>query len=358
MKEGRIDFFAKLVIAVLGVCVFGYFFIGRVLVLLLPFLLAWLVAFAARPIAEKLSGKLRLPLRFVRLAVAVLGLVGLISLLLFAVWRLLLQGWHILSSLGENSEMTALIERLMNPESMLARVLPDSVAEGLSRGIDSAIDGLISAFADVARGFVTRVPEIFLFVIITLIATVYFALDLERINAFVRERLPARAFFWLIRFKDGFLTVGARYVRAYLLIMLIVFSVTLAGLLLLGAEYAFLVAAIAAVLDVLPAIGIGTVLVPWGVFEILLGSRPFGVGLIVLFLAVELIRQLIEPRIVGKNLGLHPVVSLFLIWSAYSLFGFFGVITVPVLAVTVNALFGKNDPPKVKKLAPKEADGA
>ena len=97
---------------------------------------------------------------------------------------------------------------------------------------------------------------------------------------------------------------------------------------------------------------------PWGVFEILLGSRPFGVGLIVLFLAVELIRQLIEPRIVGKNLGLHPVVSLFLIWSAYSLFGFLGVITVPVLAVTVNALFGKNDPPKVKKLAPKEADGA
>ncbi len=358
MKREKLDFYSKLVICILGAVVFGYIFMKHVLILILPFLFAWFAAFAVRSPARRLHKLIRISERVLRLALAVLSLVSVLALLSLGIWRLLLQGWRILNAMSEKSEMTELIERLLNPESLLSRFLPMGVAESISRGIDAALEELASVFADLAAGFVAGVPQMFLFLIITLIATVYFALDLERINEFIKARLPERIFLWLVRFKDGFFSVGVRYIRAYLTIMLLVFSITLAGLILLGVEYAFLIAVVAAVLDILPAIGIGTVLVPWGVFEVFLGSRPLGIGLIVLFLIVAFVRQLLEPRIVGKNLGLHPVVSLVLLWSAYSLFGILGIISVPVAVVVINALFNKNDPSKVKKLAPEEADGA
>ncbi len=356
--KGKIDFYSKLTICIVGILGFGYFFLKPILLLALPFLIAWAVAFVVRRPARLVGTRLRIPERRVRMLMSLLLCSSLLVLVFVFIWRLLVQGWKIISTLGEEGRLESFVSRLMNPESMLSRFLPEGISEAIAKALSGASDRLISAFADFAAGFVAGVPTVFLFIIVTLIAGVYFALDLERINSFVEKKLPPSAFGALVRFKDGFLSVGFGYLRAYFLLMLITFFLVFVGLLLLGAEYALLAAALIAVLDVLPIIGIGTVLIPWGIFQIVYGSRAFGIGLLILFAAVEFIRQLVEPKIVGKRLGLHPIASLALLYGAYSLFGILGILFVPCFVVIIKSLLGKNNSSKVEKRAVKKADKA
>lgn len=355
MKE-KINFFSKIVICLAGSLILGYIFLKHLLLLVLPFLISWTIAFAVRPPAHYLASKLHIPERVLRLILTVCGIVLGLFILSFFIWKLLVQAWRILTSLGEHNEIYTAIERIMNPESVLARFLPDGISDGIANAIEKTVTSLTASFADFAARFVSAIPNVVLFIAVTLIASIFFSLDLEGVNGFVKSKLPPKMFSALVRFKNGMLGIGAKYAKAYAALMAITFATVFFGLLLLGVEYALLISAIISVLDILPVIGIGTVLIPWSVFQLVFGSRALGVGLLVLFLIAEFIRQLAEPKIVGKNLGLHPIASLALLYGAYSLFGLIGILLVPCAVVTVNALLNKDDPAKVEKLGVGKGD--
>ncbi len=357
MKE-RIDFFSKVVICAIGAVLFGYIILKHIFLLALPFLIAWGVAFAVRRPAHFISEKTRAPERFLRLLMSMLLIALTLSLLFFAAWKLITEGWRLLTTLGEGGKIAELAERVIDPSGALAGILPSGIAELLSGTLEAVVASVSEAFAGFAARFVGAVPRFFLFLIVSLIAVIYFSLDLERVNGFVKSKLPDKFTAALVRFKNGIFGVGLKYARAYIIIMMITFAICFAGLLLLGVRYALLIAVIISVLDILPIIGIGTVFIPWAVFELAIGSRSLGAGLIVLFLIAEFVRQLAEPKIIGKNLGLHPIVSLILLYGSYSLFGIVGILLIPCAVVILNALINKNDAPEVAKGSVRETDEA
>ena len=107
------------------------------------------------------------------------------------------------------------------------------------------------------------------------------------------------------------------------------------GLSILHRPYTVLPAFINALVDILPVLGISTVLVPWGIFELIRGNVALGTGLLVLCAIMLLIRQLIEPRIIGKSLGLHPLTTLFAAYVGLQLFGLFGMLLGPAVAMVI-----------------------
>ncbi len=357
MKE-RLDILSKAVICIIGCLALGYVFLKYLLVLFLPFFFAWGMAFAVRTPAKGLSRRTGIPARIWRalLSVAISGL--MLFLLGFLVWKLLSEGWRILARIGSEGEVLKTVERVMNPRGALSGFLPEGLSEVISLAADGAVAKLSSAFGDFAARLIGALPSFFLFIVISLIACVYFALDLERVNTFVKGKLPNSVFSALVKFKASLFGVGIKYARAYILIMLLTFAICLTGLLLLGVEYALLIAVLISVLDILPVIGIGTIFVPWAVFQLVFGSRALGFGLIILFLIAEFIRQLAEPKIMGKSLGLHPIVSLVLLYGSYSLFGLLGILLIPCAVVVINALVRKNNAPEVAKRTVGEGDDA
>ena len=92
-------------------------------------------------------------------------------------------------------------------------------------------------------------------------------------------------------------------------------------------------------------------LLPWGAFEIILGDTAVGIGLVVLFLLHELVRQLVEPKIIGGSLGVHPILTLALFYFGYSLFGFVGILLVPITTVLINLALSKKNASEVDKSA-------
>jgi predicted PurR-regulated permease PerM len=113
------------------------------------------------------------------------------------------------------------------------------------------------------------------------------------------------------------------------------------GLALLRVPYAFLLAVLLAVVDFLPLLGTGVILLPWAAVSLLLGEVKLGIGLAVLYGVTSVVRQVLEPKLIGEGLGLHPLVSLAAMYGGLRLFGVWGMILAPLLAAAVSAAVGE-----------------
>ena len=335
------------VVFILGVTLALYLFIKHVFLAVLPFLIGWFVAFAIRPIAAYLSPRVKIRVGIIRVILTALSVLAITALISLGVWALSREVWGLITRLGEDDgELYGIISSFLDPAGILGRIFGE-LGEYVADGIYKLAISLISALAGGISSLAMLVPKGLLFILVSVIASIYFSLDLERINRAVKSLLPKGAYSVAVKLKDGFLSAFTRYVRSYIILLVITFFEMLLGLALLRAPYPLIMAGVIAVLDLLPVIGVGTVLIPWGVWALFSGNAGLGIGVLVLFAVHTVLRQMLEPRIVGKNLGVHPLLTLVFIYSGYSLFGFVGLILVPVFTVLVNTAFGKEDTAEV-----------
>jgi sporulation integral membrane protein YtvI len=250
------------------------------------------------------------------------------------VWQISNELWKFLSSITEGKSLSDFIQGyILSQDAFGANFdIGEKIGEFIYDGLVKAVGSLAGFISNIAKA----VPRAILALFVTLIASVYFALDLEKIVEAVKKAFPDGIVKTLRKFKLGFFTIGVKYIRSYSLLMLITFAIIFFGLLVLRVQYFFILAVIIAVPDILPIIGVGTVLIPWSIFSFVGGNGGLGIGLLVLYLANSIIRQALEARLIGKNLGVHPIVSLILIYLGYSLFGFVGIILVPIFTVIMN----------------------
>ncbi len=346
MSLDKLKQYCFVMLAVLGTALGAYVFLRHVFIVVLPFLIAWFAAFALRPVSLRVSHRLHLPVGVTRLIISVLALVTVLGAAGAVIWLVSREVWQLLVRVSEDGTVESFISGIADTGGILGDSLGGFgtyVAEGLYDLAMSALTVLGGWISSIA----SAVPRVLFFVLITLIATVYFALELEHINSTVCRLLPEGVYRFAVRLKDGFITSFVKYIRSYLIILLITFFEMLLGLFIIGADYPLLMAALIAALDILPVIGVGTILIPWSILCFVRGLGGLGAALLILFAVHTIIRQMIEPKIVGRNLGVHPVLTLVLIYVGYSLFGIVGLMLVPILSVLVNICLGKDDAAQV-----------
>ena len=190
-----------------------------------------------------------------------------------------------------------------------------------------------------AVSVVKSVPSAILFVMVFFIAAYYFSAERGKIFGEIENVLPEK---WrkkipVVRQKLKSILTG--YLKAYLVIMLITFLETLIGFLILGVDYAFLMATFVAFVDVLPIFGAGTVLIPWAIFSLLTSNTPLGIGLLILYAVTLGVRQFIEPKIVGTTLGIHPLATLASVYLGLNFFSFWGLILGPMSVLIIREVF-------------------
>ena len=113
------------------------------------------------------------------------------------------------------------------------------------------------------------------------------------------------------------------------------------GLGIMGVDYSFLLALGISFLDALPIFGVGTVLIPWAVLSFITHDFALGFGLVILWALVSVIRQIIEPRIIGGTIGLHPIVTLIGMYVGFRLFSIVGMFLAPAVIIAARTYFGK-----------------
>lgn len=243
------------------------------------------------------------------------------------------------------------------------KFLPDGIYTSLSDTITNAFGKLISDFDISALGIdmdaikggvstgisgvftvVKNIPSVLISIVIGIIAWIFFTKDYNYIVNFIKLQLPESKKNFLSEIKQVFSHTILRMVRAYALIMFITFCELFLGFTILSLvgimnnSYIFVIAIGIAIFDILPVAGSGGVLMPWALFSLISGNLPQAIGLMVIYVAISVIRQYIEPKIVGSSLGVHPLVTLAGLYFGLKLFGFLGMFIVPLTVMTIKAL--------------------
>ncbi len=320
-----------------------YFAVKYLSAAFLPFIFAWGFALSLKKPTDFLIKKAGIPAKWasafcvIFISFAVIYISVLFFTMLFREARelygfILENGTQIESTVRSMSEM---LERSIQKIPYIGKTgLFSDASASFEEKLASRLSGFFPQFAvwlGTLFGKVARaVPYIALFALVTLIATFYFCMDLEKINRVLASFFPEKPRKTLFIIKEELFSVVFGYIRAYSLIIALTFTELFIGLSIIGTKYTFLISFLIALVDILPVLGAGTVLVPWGILNIVFGNTRNGICLLVLYLIITIIRQMAEPKIVGTFLGLHPLCTLLAMYVGVQLCGIWGVFLFPI----------------------------
>ena len=228
-------------------------------------------------------------------------------------------------------------------------------ADSFGAFLSSLTEKLASFASGILADIISFVPNFLISAAVTVIATCYFSADLSRIKRFLLFQLPDRAKVFFSACRVQFFSTTSKYLGAYLAISLLTFFELFSGLMIINKDYAFILALFITLVDALPFVGCGIILLPWSLFEWGFGSAGKGIALLILYAVVAVVRQIAEPKIIGSFIGLYPLLTLFSVYAGAKLMGFRGIFLFPIAAITLKNLNDKGiirifkDPPGDKK---------
>lgn len=307
--------------------------------LLMPFILAFLVAvFLQRP-TRFLHRKLKLKKKLCALMCALLFFVALAAFISWGgielvtgihklfinlpqfynntVEPMLMNVFKDLESMKVWKELN-LIELLRNLETQMMDALG-----GLATSISTKAIGMVT-------GFAASLPMLFIKTVLFIVGTVFITMDYDKIMGFVVYQMNDRVREIFEETKVYMVNVLFVVIRSYIIIMSITFVELSIGLSIIGIDYAILIALCIAIFDILPVLGTGGVMIPWTVISIVLGNFWLALKLFILYVIITIVRNIIEPKIVGSQLGLHPIVTLSSMFAGLQVLGGLGLFGFPI----------------------------
>ena len=334
----------NIVIPLLGLCL--VIFLGpRLLHFFMPFVVGWILALLANPLVRFLEQRVKLVRRHGSMLIIIAALAIVIGLFYGAGLLVYREMGSFLADAPEiYQSVIAEIENALQNGRKLAEYFPQNLQPPLlafSDNLDGLFGKLVSRAAEptvqIAGHVAKSIPNLLVNMVIIILSSYLFLADRESIMRWLKEHLPAFVFRYIEYMKRDAKGLIGGYFLAQFRIMCVVALILAAGFLVLGVRYGVLLAFLTAILDFLPIFGTGTVLFPWAVVKLFAGEYAYATGLILLYILTQVVRQIIQPKIVGESMGLPPLMTLFLLYLGFKLRGLTGMIlAVPVGLVFIN----------------------
>ena len=334
----------SLAFSLLGTALF-VFLGARLLVFFMPFVIGWFIAYIASPVVNWLERRLKI-VKKLGSAIIIIGvLAGLVFLIYFAGSRL----WREIVALIQN--MPDLYQQLESGLSDIGKtlegvftVLPKGIQNGwhaMVSNLDRTMGDLIGRFSEptvaAAGNFAKKIPSVLIATIVTVISAYFFIADRDAVIAWSKKIAPDPVVRRMSMVIDNLKYAVGGYFKAQMKIMVVVFGLLLIGFVLMGVHFQILLALLIAFLDFLPFFGTGTALIPWALYKFMVGNYRLAIALMVLYAVTQLVRQLIQPKLVGDSMGLNPLVTLVLLYVGYKVGSVLGMIfAVPIGMIVIN----------------------
>lgn len=300
----------------------------------MPFVIGWVIAMIGNPIVRYLERKLNI----VRKAGSFLIVAGVLALIILGGYMLIARvAAGCVSFVRDAPEILEAaqrqVESFIASFSGLRRFFPESAWEelvamvgSLEGSVDQIIAGIGEPTVHAAGNFAKGIPNAFVYAVITVLSSYFFIADSDMIMESLKEVVPQPVVRYGSVVKKNLMRAVGGYFAAQFKIMIVVAVILTVGFLMIGIHYSLLWAILIAMLDFLPVFGTGTVLIPWAIIEFFNRQFYMGVALLVLYFVSQLVRQLIQPKIVGDSMGLPPLLTLILLYIGFRAGGVSGMI--------------------------------
>lgn len=323
-----------------------------------PFIVATAIAFFINPVVNFLENKVKIP-RFLAVFVTIIFIIGIFAGFITLLITEIVAGTNYLATVVPthieiiiNSIQDFIAHQLIPSFNRVANFfhhLDDEQQEQIIQSIQTAgqtlaanIGYFIQQFFWKLPSFISWIPNTATVLIFSLLATFFISKDWYKLTMWWGRFLPTKA-------KSSSLTVTRNlrkaffgFIRAQATLISMTLLIVLIGLLILRVEYAFTIAIVIGIVDMMPYLGTGLVFVPWIIFEWITGNVSLAVGLTVLYTIIIVQRQLMEPKILSASIGLNPLATLISLFVGFKLVGFLGLLLGPVVLVVISTLHHAN----------------
>ncbi len=350
-----------------------YLFIKYALWIVAPFILAFLIAMLLQKPIRSINAKTHinkkiLSIVFVLLILALLA--GALTLIGYLAGNELYDFGKTLA--GKLNSLPAVIESVKDSLIGIVSGLPGKIGTTLSESVNdlaskalnllreeeaaeaaaSASPSIFSSFsisslATPLAGILSKakmIPAVLTAILIGIISCFFMTSDYDGLIKVIKKVASPERAKTLSKTKHVVFDILGKWCKSYATLLFITFCEMSIGLHILkfaGAYkggYIFAIAVCTAIVDILPVFGTGTILIPWGIISLFMHKIPLGIGLLVIYGAITVIRQVIEPKIVSSNVDVHPVITLMSMYIGIQVFGVLGILILPITVVIVKTL--------------------
>lgn len=327
--------------AIAGFLLAVYVVVAYALPLLMPFVIALIVAELIEPMVGAMTRRERVP-RSVATTFTLLIFTILITMAITAgIGRLAQELGGIEGQLPYLFAMIMdLTERFSLVLGALHSTLPASVQQLLGANLTSLQGTLSSHLPDLTRtlGVVSGLPSFLMNMLIAVLATFFISRDRHEIGAFLLSLFPGVWRRKIRQVKGEVWSSAMGWAKAQFFLITLTAVETMVGLALIGSNYAVLMGIVVGIFDLMPLLGPATIFIPWILYSLLFGSKAFALKLLVIYGIAAVVRQILEPKLLADRIGIHPLAILVAIYLGFQVFGAMGFVVGPLIAVLLKAM--------------------
>ena len=319
-------------------------------IFLFPFTLALFFSIMTQPFSRFLEKKLKFSQKIATIVSIVLFLVIFLGFISLSALRLSGEIYKLSINLNKYSkEAQSLWNTAIDKIYSLLGYFP----EGFDEQVKNSINGFIrmgtsklGSFINSLINFITSIPTIILYICITILSTFFISLDKNKIMAFLEQQFPESWIKKVYNIKREMFNVLGSYIRAQIILMTICFfelliSFNILSFLKFNLQYPLIFSIVICIIDALPILGAGAVLLPWSLISFVTGDINLGLALLVIYFLVLSVRQMLEAKLISQNLGVHPLVTLISMYSGFKFFGVIGFLIGPVVMIILKNVFSR-----------------
>jgi len=326
---------------------FVFVMLPKLLVLFLPFIIGWLIAAIVNPLVTFAEKKLRIP-RKIGSAIFIFLTVMFLGIILYLIFlRLFIEVQSLANNLpgileGAKKEIDRFVARIDNWLDFIPDNYQNIVDETINKLQEFLLDYVKSLGLPTlqwAGGFVLGLPKTIILIVITLLSSYFISADRQKLAALAGKIVPLVVRDKLTIIKNSILSAVGGYAKAQLIILFFVFIIVFTGFSFIGVKYSLILALLISIFDALPFFGTGAFLIPATIYNLFTNNRSNALGFLAIYVSVIITRQLIEPKIVGDNIGLHPLATLIGMYTGLKLMGILGLLLGPVIMIIIKNLY-------------------
>ena len=326
-------------------CIFLSF---KLAIFYVPFLIGFIISLIIEPVIRFISKKTKLTRKTSSIIVLICIFTILISLIVWGVVTLITESANLLQNINIYIEKTYnQIQKYINSIDLSKVQIPNQVITLIQTGTNNLIEFIskwISKLLTSILQTITFLPMMGIYIIITILSTYFICTDRLYIKGEFEHHFPK---LWVKKFgiylRKIISTLG-NYLKAQTTLILISFVQVLIGLYIfkwlgLNVNYPLLAALGIGFVDALPILGSGSVIIPWAIIASINGDIKLGISLFILYIIILIVHQILEPKVVSKNLGIHPIFTLIAMYTGFKIIGLIGLFLGPIVLIILQNIF-------------------
>lgn len=334
---------------VLSIGIFLIYIGFKVSIFYIPFLIAFILSQLIEPVIRFCMKKLKMRRKVSAILIFIIVLSIIIGLIAGGIITLVSEASNLLENInyyfekiynGTQNIISDFNFSKIQLSNELSTILSNSTGDFINTASNWA-KNILTSFLNA----VTSLPKVGLCIVITILALYFMCTDKIYMLDQIEHHLPEE---WVKKLTKHIKALTKKigcYLKAQFILIIVSFIISLIGLYIFSAigmkvSYPLLTAIGIAVVDALPIFGSGTVMVPWAVISACNGDITLGISILVLWIIMSIVRQIIEPKIVSRQIGIHPIFTLIAMYTGFRFIGFLGMFVGPIVLIILKEIYG------------------